>query len=365
MAMPVRRRRRARSSASCTCTTCMRARVRLMRRTRSRSLRSSRVVRRRVQRREAAAGRRRRRASPTAPTRCSSARTSCSRPTASSAAISPPTPRTCSTSRRASTCATRTSIFTTETGAPQGTMEAKRGVYSTRTQMLEGWGDVVVKLVDGRTLKSPHVIVQSGHAPDLERHDLHASRAAATRRRASGSRPNQTLHAVHAACRVCSGNVVRPASREMTRRWSALAGLVLRRDARAPRSVRAASDSRPHARRRATSRATRLAIDSHAGIGQVMFAGGNVADPLPGSAASRCAATAPSSYPDHDQMIGHAVLRRAALSRHVGLPELLPERRARRRRRRTCTRSCRADRRSSDRRPSTGASFRRSARASR
>lgn len=51
--------------------------------------------------------------------------------------------------------------FTTETGAPQGTMDAKRGVYSTRTQTLEGWGDVVVKLVDGRMLKSPHVIYNS------------------------------------------------------------------------------------------------------------------------------------------------------------------------------------------------------------
>jgi LPS export ABC transporter protein LptC len=48
--------------------------------------------------------------------------------------------------------------FTTETGMPQGTMDAHRGVYSTRTQILEGWGDVVVKLVDGRMLKSPHVI---------------------------------------------------------------------------------------------------------------------------------------------------------------------------------------------------------------
>jgi LPS export ABC transporter protein LptC len=48
--------------------------------------------------------------------------------------------------------------FTTELGAPQGTMDAHKGMYSTRTQILEGWGDVVVKLVDGRTLKSPHVI---------------------------------------------------------------------------------------------------------------------------------------------------------------------------------------------------------------
>lgn len=48
--------------------------------------------------------------------------------------------------------------FTSETGSPEGTMEAKRGVYSTRTQILEGWGDVLVKLVDGRTLRSPHVV---------------------------------------------------------------------------------------------------------------------------------------------------------------------------------------------------------------
>jgi LPS export ABC transporter protein LptC len=47
--------------------------------------------------------------------------------------------------------------FTTETGAPQGTMDAKRGVYNTRNQILEGWGNVLVKLIDGRTLKSPHV----------------------------------------------------------------------------------------------------------------------------------------------------------------------------------------------------------------
>lgn len=47
--------------------------------------------------------------------------------------------------------------FTTETGAPQGTMQARRGMYNLRSQVLEGRGDVVVKLVDGRTLRSPHV----------------------------------------------------------------------------------------------------------------------------------------------------------------------------------------------------------------
>jgi LPS export ABC transporter protein LptC len=48
--------------------------------------------------------------------------------------------------------------FTTELGAPQGTMDAQKGNYSTRTQILEGWGDVVVRLVDGRVLKSPHIV---------------------------------------------------------------------------------------------------------------------------------------------------------------------------------------------------------------
>lgn len=49
-------------------------------------------------------------------------------------------------------------VFTTETGAPQGTMTGDRGIYSTRTQVLDGRGNVIVKLVDGRTLKSPHVM---------------------------------------------------------------------------------------------------------------------------------------------------------------------------------------------------------------
>jgi LPS export ABC transporter protein LptC len=49
-------------------------------------------------------------------------------------------------------------VFTTETGASQGTMEANKGMYSTRTQVLEGWGNVIVKMTDGRTLHSPHVV---------------------------------------------------------------------------------------------------------------------------------------------------------------------------------------------------------------
>jgi LPS export ABC transporter protein LptC len=47
--------------------------------------------------------------------------------------------------------------FNTETGAPNGTMKANRGIYDTRTQILEGFGNVVVTTLDGKTLKSPHV----------------------------------------------------------------------------------------------------------------------------------------------------------------------------------------------------------------
>lgn len=51
-----------------------------------------------------------------------------------------------------------TAKFTTETGAPYGTMRADRGSYSLRTQVLEGWGNAVITLSDGRTLKSPHLV---------------------------------------------------------------------------------------------------------------------------------------------------------------------------------------------------------------
>ena len=53
-------------------------------------------------------------------------------------------------------------VFTTETGAPQGTMTGDRGIYSTKTQILDGRGNVIVKLVDGRTLTSPHVTYNQG-----------------------------------------------------------------------------------------------------------------------------------------------------------------------------------------------------------
>lgn len=48
--------------------------------------------------------------------------------------------------------------FNTELGKPDGMMRADRGRYDQRTQVLEGWGNVVVTSVDGRSLKSPHVV---------------------------------------------------------------------------------------------------------------------------------------------------------------------------------------------------------------
>ena len=47
--------------------------------------------------------------------------------------------------------------FNTETGAPNGTMRADRGIYDTRTQVLEGFGNVVITTLDGKRLTSPHV----------------------------------------------------------------------------------------------------------------------------------------------------------------------------------------------------------------
>lgn len=47
--------------------------------------------------------------------------------------------------------------FNTELGVPNGTMRADRGIYDTRTQVLEGFGDVVVTTTDGKRLRSPHL----------------------------------------------------------------------------------------------------------------------------------------------------------------------------------------------------------------
>jgi LPS export ABC transporter protein LptC len=47
--------------------------------------------------------------------------------------------------------------FNTETGAPNGTLRADRGLYRFREKVLEGFGNVVVTSTDGRRLVSNHL----------------------------------------------------------------------------------------------------------------------------------------------------------------------------------------------------------------
>lgn len=47
--------------------------------------------------------------------------------------------------------------FNTTTGAPNGTLKGDRGTYNLRTQILEGYGNVVVTSTDGRRLLSNHL----------------------------------------------------------------------------------------------------------------------------------------------------------------------------------------------------------------
>ena len=47
--------------------------------------------------------------------------------------------------------------FNTSTGTKDGVMTGDRGRYSTRDQMLEGFGNVVIVTNEGRRLTSPHI----------------------------------------------------------------------------------------------------------------------------------------------------------------------------------------------------------------
>ena len=47
--------------------------------------------------------------------------------------------------------------FNTSTGVKDGVMSGERGRYSTRDQILEGFGNVVIVTNEGRRLTSPHI----------------------------------------------------------------------------------------------------------------------------------------------------------------------------------------------------------------
>jgi LPS export ABC transporter protein LptC len=91
--------------------------------------------------------------------------------------------------------------FTTETGVPNGTFKGNRGTYDTRTQTLEGYGNVLLTSTDGKTLSSNHLkYVQST--------DLVSSDSAFTLRRQADvqrgigfdSDPNLKVFKCHRAC---------------------------------------------------------------------------------------------------------------------------------------------------------------------
>ena len=50
-----------------------------------------------------------------------------------------------------------TGAFTTETGAPNGTIRGDRGIYDRRMRILDGYGDVVVTSTKGEQLTSNHL----------------------------------------------------------------------------------------------------------------------------------------------------------------------------------------------------------------
>ncbi|HEV7990840.1 MAG TPA: LPS export ABC transporter periplasmic protein LptC [Gemmatimonadaceae bacterium] len=52
--------------------------------------------------------------------------------------------------------------FNTTTGTKDGVMSGDRGRYSTREQILEGFGNVVIITTEGKRLTSPHIRYSQG-----------------------------------------------------------------------------------------------------------------------------------------------------------------------------------------------------------
>ena len=150
---------------------------------------------------------------------------------------------------------------------------------STRTQILEGWGNVVVKLVDGRTLKSPHVIynqithqISSDTNYTVDARQRHASTGigfTAERRRSRVQLPAQ-----------CSGNGSRAASRAMIARSHASA---LVRSSCCVGASPAAADAQPTRCSSCHVRATRLTSTRLPSATGRRSSGGGVHHPVSGA----------------------------------------------------------------------------------
>jgi LPS export ABC transporter protein LptC len=93
--------------------------------------------------------------------------------------------------------------FNTPTGAPNGTLTAKRGRYDIRQRTMEAFGDVVVVSTEGKRLLTPHL--RFDQARNLVRSDS-AFTLIEANRRSEGlgfeSDPNATRFSCKRSCTV-------------------------------------------------------------------------------------------------------------------------------------------------------------------
>jgi LPS export ABC transporter protein LptC len=101
--------------------------------------------------------------------------------------------------------------FNTPTGAPNGTLTAKRGRYDIRQRLLEGFGNVVVVTTDGKRLLTPHL--RFDQARNVVRSDSAFTLIDGTRRHQGvgfESDPNVTRFVCKRACVASSTDVSIP-----------------------------------------------------------------------------------------------------------------------------------------------------------
>ena len=190
--------------------------------------------------------------------------------------------------------------------------------------------------------------VQPGRAPDLERHDATRSRAAAIHRPGSASRSNQTFLPVQVPAEL-RRKLLGAASRTNERR-SLRASRSSSWRLRAARGVAAARKPTPCTL--VPSPRTESIRRLDAGVGKVVLPRRRRAVQVPGRGITLRGDSA-ERYPDHDQMIGHAVYDEPRLHVTSNFLNYFPAD-GDRRPSATCTRRCRAVRRSLGRSPSGG-----------
>jgi LPS export ABC transporter protein LptC len=92
-------------------------------------------------------------------------------------------------------------IFTTETGAPNGTFKGDRATHDTRSQILEGFGHVLLTSTDGKTLSSNHLkYVQATNLVSSDSAFTMRRKADVQRGIGFDSDPNLKVFKCHRAC---------------------------------------------------------------------------------------------------------------------------------------------------------------------